>query len=77
MPDFYVMKQTLEAVFGENQEVNFMNIESMRLVIEQNYTDYEYGVMTGNIDPKKICKTFDEEEKEDLTADTTVRFLNY
>ena len=71
------MKQTLEAVFGEDQEVNFMNIESMRLVIEQNYTDYEYGVMTGNIDTKKICKTFDEEEKEDLTADTTVRFLKY
>lgn len=61
LPEFYLMKQTLEEVFGQNEFVTFENIESMRKVIEQIYSDKELGLLTGEIENIDICKTFEEE----------------
>ena len=67
LPDYHIMKEALESVFGENEKVSFENVEEMRGVIVDTYTESEYGLLTQGLDDLTIgsTKKDDEEEKKE------------
>lgn len=67
LPDYHIMKEALESVFGENEKVSFENVEEMRGVIVDTYTESEYGLLTQGLDDLTIGSTQkdDEEEKKE------------
>ena len=49
LPEFYIMKAVLINIFGDNAKVSFENIEDMRSVIEDNYTNEELGLISSGV----------------------------
>ena len=70
LPDYQVMKSSLETVFGETAEISFEDIEHTKQTLIgkssgwslDTYTDIEYGNLTNGVDGIKINQEDNEEE---------------
>ena len=50
LPEFHIMRTVLINIFGENDKISFENIEDMRRVIEENYTNEEFGIISSGVE---------------------------
>jgi hypothetical protein len=65
LPEYHFMKETLEEVFGEDSKILFENIEDMKQVIIDTYSDKEYGFITQNENKEESKVDNSKSEKVD------------